>query len=340
MEQKKEKKQSLVARFKDPSFKIARKGKWYAIAPAVILVAGLIVMLVVNFNLGLDFTGGRRIRIQTESEPQYQEFRPKVESVFQQFQSEHGASFTIVRTEFDGISIEVEFQNVSGKTDEQMDELTEGLLDKLKVELGASVVIDNIGQTSARASTEFIMTTIYAAVGILAMILLYMLFRFKFTSGVAAVIGLFHDIAIMMAIVAIFQIQLNQAIIAALATVLVYSLNNTLVLFDRIRGAEKANNGMETTEELVDRCVKETFTRTMNTTITTLVPLFVLIILGVPAIREFTIPILFGLIAGTFSTIFVTTSLYVRFENAKKYAQRKKKLKAINSSSAEAKSAS
>ena len=330
MEEKK-KKFNYIERFKDPSFKIARKGKWYAIAPALVIIAGFIVMLVVNFNLGLDFTGGRRISIRIEDEAQYAQFRPEIQAVFNEFRNEHGSSFSITRIEVDNIYIEVEFQNVSGMNDEEMEELTTTIMESIRdrIHAGHAVTahVDLIGVTSARASGDFIVNTLIAATAILVMILIYMFFRFKFTSGMAAIIGLFHDILVMMALVAIFQIQLNSAIIAAIATVLVYSLNNTLVVFDRIRSAEKDNTAGLSTEEIVDKCVKETFTRTMNTTITTLVPLFVLIILGVPAIREFTVPILFGLIAGTFSTIFVTTSLYVRFENAKQAAVRRKKKK-------------
>jgi len=129
-----------------------------------------------------------------------------------------------------------------------------------------------------------------------------------------------------MALTAIFQIQINAPFIAALITVIGYSINNTLILFDKVRTHEKHNDARLTPEQIVDKSVKETFARTMNTTITTLVPVFALVILagpfGVPLIREFAIPIMFGLIAGTFSTIFVVTSLYVRFEKHRIRKQR------------------
>jgi len=148
-------------------------------------------------------------------------------------------------------------------------------------------------------------------------ILLYMLFRFKFTSGVAAIIGLFHDVLIMLACVAVFRIQINFVFVAAVITVVAYSLNNSIVLLDRVRDKERDVSNNNTVAQNVDASIKETFWRTTITTVTTLVPVIILTIFGVPLIREFALPIIFGLLAGTYSTICVTSSLYVRFENAK-----------------------
>jgi len=147
--------------------------------------------------------------------------------------------------------------------------------------------------------------------------LIYMLFRFKLTSGVAAIVALFHDALIMLSAVAIFQIQINFVFVAAVITVVAYSLNNTLVLFDRVRDKERDISNTQTVEQKVDSSIKETFWRTTITTLTTLVPVIVLCIFGVTSIREFALPIVFGLLAGTYSTICITSSLYVRFENAK-----------------------
>jgi len=221
----------------------------------------------------------------------------------------------------------VEFQTVRGYDDDRMDELTESLIEQVRVATGITNVTSD-GAVTARASGDRTMNAFLAVGAALVLILIYMLFRFKFSSGVAAIIGLFHDVLMMLALTAIFRIEMNAAFVAGVITVIAYSLNNTIILFDRIRSIEKHNENRQSVEEMVDRGVKETFVRTMNTTITTFVPIFILIILGVPLIREFALPILFGLIAGTFSTIFVTTSLYVRFENSKLAVRRRKKLAA------------
>ena len=334
-----------VARFKSEDFKISRKGKWYVIAPALIIIAGLIVVLVMNFNLGLDFTGGRTFRVRgIENQQAYSEMRTIITEHMQDAQREHNiGAFNIMQIQVDGgISISVDFQTASGlsgtadEIDEQMGVIAREIASTLQTRLisagfaGVTVPTADITAVSARASQEHLINTFIAVTVALVAMLLYMLFRFKFTSGVAALIGLVHDVLVMLALTAIFRVQINAAFIAALITVVAYSINNTLILFDRVRGFEKNNTLKESPEALTDRAVKETFTRTMITTVTTLVPIAVLIIAGiaanVPLLVEFAVPILFGLVAGTFSTIFITTSLYVRFENYKLWSAKRKRV--------------
>lgn len=314
---------------KHPDFKIASKGKWYVIAPAVIVLIGIIMFAVLNFNLGLDFTGGQTVRIEGRylTADTFAEHRDVVSTILRE---EHGRNFRIWQEETNGIvSMSVQFQTIGD--DENMAELTETIKSRITSHPDLTgVSVDDVGFISASASAAHIQTTFIAVFVALMGILLYMLFRFKFTSGVAALIGLMHDILVMMAMVIIFRIEINAAFIAALITVVAYSINNTLILFDRVRGLEKNNEIRESIESLTDRAVKETFTRTMNTMLTTLVPIFALIIasfpLNVPLLREFAVPIFFGLVAGTFSTIFLTTSLYVRFEKYRDAMRRRKKV--------------
>jgi len=315
----KTKKGGLVSRFKDPNFKISRKGKWYAIIPALIIVIGLIVALTAGMNLGLDFTGGQIWNVTGIDTGRTNVDR--VQTIARNPEILGGRATATGRTD----TIEIRF-NLSDSSSENLALVTTALQDALTAEFsGYTVVVGEPNFTSAAQSSDRIMTTIIAISVALVAILIYMLFRFKFTSGVAATVGLLHDVLVMFALTIIFQVQINAAFIAAFITVIGYSLNSTLILFDRIRGMEKNNEKRYTTEMLVDKAVKDTFGRTMNTMITTLVPVFVLIVAGVPAIREFALPIFFGLIAGVFSTIFLTTSLYVRFENAKKISKSENK---------------
>jgi preprotein translocase subunit SecF len=327
---KKEKKPSIVQRFYSDDFKISAKGKWYVIAPACIILAGLIVFAVINFNLGVDLTGGRIIRVRTD-EASYETHRAALVEIFDEV---HQGTFEVRQRNDEGrLSIEIQYQNLRmrGASQEEievaMDRLTADLRTTImeRLEIGAGRVTA-LPHTSARASTEHLTTTFIAVVIALIVIMLYMLIRFKFNSGVAALVALAHDIIVMLALTAITRVQINFAFIAAIITVLAYSLNNTIIVFDRVRSIEKTNENRLTTEQIVDKAVKETFVRTMNTMITTLVPIFVLIVFGVQPIREFALPILFGLLAGNFSTIFIATSLYVRFENASIIWRKRKKL--------------
>jgi len=311
----------LVSRFKDPKFKISRKGKWYAIIPGILAVIGLIIALTVGMNLGRDFTGGQVWNVTGVASD-----TAVIETIRNEASTVLGGTADIVSLTD---RIEIHF-NLSDSTIYNLEFVTNALRTAIVGAFPTAAVSDP-DTISASQSSDHIITTIIAVVAALGAILLYMLFRFKFTSGVAATVGLIHDILVMFALTIIFQVQINAAFIAALITVVAYSLNNTLILFDRIRNLEKNNEKRLTSEMITDKAVKETFGRTMNTMITTLVPIFVLIVAGVPAIRDFALPIFFGLVAGIFSTIFLTTALYVRFENAKKFKLGAKKTYNSNS---------
>jgi len=310
-------------KFHDPKTKIARKGKWYSIAPLFIILVGVIMFAIpgVGFNLGLDFTGGAVVEASGFSVESLSDTRREVEN----FMKQNGITHEISTPKSENgtiLGLSVKYQL---KSDMDMDKFGEDLRDLIYDTSG--ITATEAESISAAASGERIMITFISVAVALIAILVYMLFRFRLTSGISAVVGLIHDVLVLVALCIIFRVQINYSFVAALITVVVYSLNNTLVLFDRIRGKEKFNQQKLLTEQIVDASVKETFGRTMGTTITTLVPVLVLCLIGVPLIREFALPILFGLIAGTFSTIFVTTSLYVRFENYRRISKRGKEKK-------------
>ena len=319
--------------FLNPKTEIVKKARWYAIAPLSIIVIGMLVVLIFGFNLGLDFTGGRIVTVSNFAVAE----EVRVKEIVQEEMTREHIYRTVLQTETrtggGGTVISVRFPEpavFAGKDRAQIDAIFDRIAaavnERLTLDgLTGTIEISGAEEISASASQERILNVFVAIALALIGILIYMLFRFKINSGVAAIVGLFHDVLVMAALVAIFQIQINFVFVAAMITIIAYSLNNTLVLFDRIRTKEKDLESRLTTTQLVDASIKETFVRQLATTVTTIVPVAILIIFGVPLIREFAIPILFGLIAGFFSTIFVTSSLYVRFED---YRKRKAKLRA------------
>jgi len=306
----KDRNDKVWAKFYDPKTKISKQGKWYSIFPTAIILLGVLLICIpaVGLNLGLDFTGGSVVNATNiVNQERVTEARSQVES----FLRSEGITFeTSTPVSNDGsLGLTIKYQGGTEETSNRIVNIINGVCDTANV-LEAETI-------SPSASAERVMMTFISIAVSLIAILVYMLFRFKFTSGVAAVIGLMHDVLVAIALCAIFQVQINYPFVAAIITVVVYSLNNTIVLFDRIRSKEKAMaaGGIKRpVEDIVDESVKETFARTMGTTVTTLIPVLVLCMLPVPLIREFALPIFFGLVAGTFSTIFVTTALYVRFE--------------------------
>jgi len=323
-------------KFLAPETQIVKHGKWYSIAPLSILAIGALLIILgifiapVGINLGLDFTGGRIIQVTGITDQNYAQTREVVQDVLRDQLGRSTANrvfFQREESDLGGMALTARYPEPRGNQ-EEIDYTNNNIRTEIETRLrdiGINVVVEEADAISGTASRERMLNVFMAIGAALVFTLLYMVFRFKITSGVAAIIGLFHDVMIMLAFVVLFRIQVNFIFVAAVITVVAYSLNNTLVLFDRVRDKERDMTNKQTPAQMVDASIKETFWRTSVTTITTLVPVIILTIFGVPLIREFALPIIFGLLAGTYSTIFVTSSLYVRFENAKIESNKRKK---------------
>jgi preprotein translocase subunit SecF len=308
-------KQSWVARLRSDSFHFARYGKRFVIAPAVIFLTGLVLFFILGFNLGLDFTGGSIVKITADHETIFNDSNKNVyiAEIKNDILKDYKIDVFLEKSNDSGNILTVKF----AQTDEDK---VDSIINAIKLRFGEENVSES-DAISASTSSEKIITVFVAVLLALLGILIYMLFRFKFTSGIASLIALCHDVFIMMALVIIFRIQINSAFIAALITIIGYSINNSLVVFDRVRDYEKHNSGNLVLEEILDKSIKDTLNRTMHTTITTVIPVIILavagIIIGLPSLTEFAVPIIFGLIAGTYSSVLLIAPMYLRFESAR-----------------------
>lgn len=175
-----------------------------------------------------------------------------------------------------------------------------------------SALIANGGVTTASASSELMMRSFLALLVAIVLILIYVAIRFELTSGLAAILALFHDIIITSSIMLICRVQINSAFIAALITILGYSINNTIIIFDRIRENVKMskNLGKINTFDVADRSVRQTLTRSILTTLTTFIMIFFVTVIGVSDIQEFAFPIMIGILSGFYSSVFLTPGLW------------------------------
>ena len=146
-----------------------------------------------------------------------------------------------------------------------------------------------------------------------AVMLIYVAIRFEFKFGVAALIATVHDILITLCFYAIFNIQVNTPFIAAILTIVGYSMNDTIVIFDRIRENTKKLRRANSTE-IANVSITETMTRSINTSLSTLVTIIAINIL-VPSVREFTVPLIVGIITGAYSSIFIASPVWVLLRN-------------------------
>ena len=156
------------------------------------------------------------------------------------------------------------------------------------------------------------------------LILIYITFRFDFMSGASAVVCLLHDIFIMLAFYSLFHIPMNTAVIAAFLTILGYSLNSNIIVFDRVRENVKFFPKLSFAEN-VDNSINQTLTRSINTTVSTVMTITVVYILGVSSIRDFVLPLIIGIMGGLYSSICMAGPIW---DSLKKVFSKKAKAKA------------
>lgn len=171
--------------------------------------------------------------------------------------------------------------------------------------------IINVDRVGAVASQDLVRNAMLSVLIASALILVYVWVRFELLSGCAAIMALLHDVCVMLALTCILRIPVNSSFIAAVLTIVGYSINNTIIIFDRIRETSKHSANVEKhLDEIINTSIRATLTRSINTTITTLLPITMIYILGVESIRQFSLPIIVGLLAGAYSSIFVAGPLW------------------------------
>lgn len=179
----------------------------------------------------------------------------------------------------------------------------------------AKVVLKSQDLISPSTGRDLARSALWMAVLACLAILIYVTFRFEFTSGAVAVFALVHDVVILMGIYSVLGISVDTNFIAAILTVLGYSINNTIVIMDRIRENTR-HARKESYAQIADSSIIQTMTRSINTTITTLLTIGMVYILGVASIQKFSLPIIIGIVIGFYSSVFVAGSLWATWKDA------------------------
>lgn len=286
--------------------------KLFAGVSAIIILVGVVTIGFCGLNLGIDYRAGSDITIATDKDLTKKQINSDLRELgLKSSDITIGDEESVIRID-------------SALDGDKVKEVNTYFEDKYDAKV-------NIGVVSNVVQRELIKNAILSVLLALVGIILYVSFRFKFSYAVSGVLALLHDVLIMIALFGIFNIEVSSMFIAALLAIIGYSINDTIVTFDRIR--EKLKNEDESKlsyDEFYDLCnisIRETFGRTINTTITTLIPVITLIILGSSEILSFNLAMLIGLIAGTYSTIFIATALFLVLE--KKNLGKPKKVKRV-----------
>ena len=265
-----------------------------------------------GLNLGIDYRAGTDVTIVTDKDV-----------------SKKALEADLSKLKLKDSSIDIGTDEISIRIDDALDgDKVKETNNYFEEKYDAKV---NIGVVSNLVQKELIKNAILSVLIALIGIILYVSIRFKFSYAVGGVIALIHDVCIIFALFALTRFEVSSMFIAAVLAIIGYSINDTIVLFDRIReNINEYGNSKKMTseklEELANLSVQETFTRTIYTSLTTLIPVVVLLILGSSGIFTFNIAMLFGLIAGTYSSIFIATIIFLSIEkkNIGKKAKPKK----------------
>ena len=263
---------------------------------AVLIVISLVSLVTRGLNFGLDFTGGTLIEVGYTSAPNTAEVRENLanagfDSVVQTFGTATDIVVRIPPSEIEESSAELSTRVLAA-----LSQGVEGEIEMRRVEF----VGPQVGEELAE---QGILAVIYAMVGVF----LYVMFRFQWRFSVGAVAALFHDITISMGVISLVQIEFDLTVVAAILAVVGYSLNDTIVLFDRIRENFPRYRKRQPIE-VVNTSINETLSRTLMTSTTTLLVLMALFYFGGEIIHGFAFTLIIGVLIGTYSSIYVASS--------------------------------
>lgn len=288
------------------NFDVCSKKWLFLVPPALIIIAAIIVGIVCGgFVLDIDFAGG------TELVVDFGKAVPKaeIETLFNDTLGFKPSAIQESLSEPNQLTVKS-----TNLTTEQSEKLWNAIKEKYSLEDGQRLAVDTVSPTIGKELTQ---TAVTACIIAVILMLIYITFRFEFLSGMAAIIALIHDVAIIVSAYMILRIPLNVAFIAAVLTIIGYSINDTIVVFDRIRENVKFAR-KETYAEITNKSVSQTIRRSINTSVTTLITIVLLYILGVDAIKDFSLALIIGLAAGTYSSIFVAAPIWTAFKKDKK----------------------
>ena len=292
---------------------IGNKGKFFAISG--VMIAACVVMLVVNnardghiLNYGLDFMGGTTYDIPfSDSQKIDADFKKEIEKLFM----EESGSNDVVIAEVAG-SNELTIKTVE-LSEEQRKNLTSTISSKYSIEED-SIQIQSI---SASVSDEMKSDAVIAVIIAAICMLIYIWFRFKdIIFAGSAVLALLHDVICVLLVYAAVRISVGNTFIACMLTIVGYSINATIVIFDRIRENLGTRTSSEALEGIVNDSITQTLTRSINTSLTTFLMVVMLAILGVESVRDFAIPLLAGIICGAYSSVCITGTLWYTIKKA------------------------
>jgi preprotein translocase subunit SecF len=282
---------------------IPKKKFYFSISLIIILIS--IIAIVFNYitiksplNFGLDFTGGTILDLKFEKTPTVSESR--------EILKEFGYGNSVIQVSQEGrLIVRINEKNLSAEEREKIFSKLEEKFGKLDRE---NIRISSIGPT---ISSELKKSGIIALIVGLSFIFIYITLRFQFRFAVVTILALLHDAIITIGLLALIRQQVNSPFIGALLAIIAYSVQDSVVVLDRVRENLKLYKDKIPYDDIINKSIVQSFTRSINTSLTTLLAIIAILIFGGSTIRDFSFTLLFGIMAGTYSSIFIAAPLLV-----------------------------
>ncbi|SEL33664.1 protein translocase subunit secF [Roseivivax marinus] len=284
----------------------SRSKLWLGIS-AVLIVVALASFFLQGLNYGIDFRGGTTIRTQSAEPVDVGAYRDALQ------QLELGD--TVISEVFDpSFGPEQNVAMVRIAPQGEAESVSQATIENIRTalaEVAPDIEFTSVSSVGSKVSGELIQTAVIAVLLAIAAVLVYIWLRFEWQFAVGAVVALVHDVALTIGIFSELQIRFDLAIIAALLTIVGYSLNDTVVVFDRVR-ENLIKYKKRPLKEVLNVSINETLSRTLMTSLTTLLALIALLVLGGDVIRGFVFAMTWGVLVGTYSSIFVASAVLHR----------------------------
>ncbi|MGI5839983.1 MAG: protein translocase subunit SecF [bacterium] len=288
--------------------KIAEKWKIWFIVSGIIMALGLISLLIPGrgMNLGIDFTGGNLLTLRFPG--------AVTEMAIREVLSQHdlgGSAIQMAQARGGNLSAA---QEVIIQTPPVTAERKAQVLAALEAKIGS---FEKLGDEAVDAAfsrelrTKAFLALLFACLGMIA----YITFRFEFKFAIAAILALMHDAFIVIGVFSLLRIPISATFVAAILTIVGYSINDTIVIFDRLRENLKLRRGVSL-RELVDTSINESLTRSINTSLTTLSTVAAVLLLGGSTLRDFSLALVLGIIVGTYSSIFIASPVWMLWKES------------------------
>lgn len=280
------------------------------ISAGIMVLALLLSLFGMGINVGIDFSGGMSMQY-TMGEAVTQS---DIEGVLNGIGLKDYA-VSVQGTGRDSINIRIKAIDEDGVQGVQA-----SITEALQAKYPNAAIYGDVNYVGPVAGATLLRNAFLSVLIAALCMLIYIAIRFDFNSGAAAVLGLVHDVLIMLSFMVILRsfVQMNSSFIAAMLTIVGYSINNTIIIFDRIRENARKMPSSTPRVDVVNRSIKECLGRTINTTLTTLVTIVCLYIFGVSSIREFALPIIVGIISGVYSANMINGYVWAFLEEKKR----------------------